>query len=104
MASFVNRWLRGTVLGVMLLLAATANLVSFSYDADDDDDTPPVNVELNIVTSTKKPAHLVKHHSSTRVSHVACERPSPDQTPCAGFEPALSLDKSSPQLVIPLRT
>jgi hypothetical protein len=88
----------------MLLLAATANLVSFSYDADDDDDTPPVDVELNIVTSTKRPAHLVKQHSSTCVAHVECEKPPLDQKTSAGFEPASLLDKSSPQLVIPLRT
>lgn len=104
MVSVPNRWLRATVLGVMLLLAATANLVSFSYDADDDDDTPPVNVELSIVTSPERPAHLVKHHLSMRVPHVPCERPSSDHTGSAQFDSSSLLDKTSPQLVIPLRT
>ena len=39
---------RGTGDG-MLLLAGAANLVCLSFDADDDDDTPPISVELNLL-------------------------------------------------------
>ena len=104
MVSFLNRLLRGTVLGLMLLLAATANLVSFSYDADDDDDTPPVNIELNIVTSTKKPAHLVKHHSSVPASRVENEGIAVEETASTALHSVLPIEKASPQLAIPLRT
>jgi hypothetical protein len=54
MTQFFHRIFRGTILALMLLLAGTANLVSVSYDADDDEDTPPVTVELNLVAPCKK--------------------------------------------------
>jgi hypothetical protein len=77
--------------------------VSISYDADDDDDTPPITVELSIVAPTKKAAHLIRQHSSTRVSHLRHETPVTEQIAAAELEPALLLEKSSPQLIIPLR-
>lgn len=103
MASFVNRLLRGMVVGVMLLLAATASLVSFSYDADDDDDTPPITIELSIVAPAKRPAHLIKQQSPARVSHLRDEETPASQIASAELEPVLLLAQGSPQLVIPLR-
>jgi hypothetical protein len=40
---------RNLILAVMLLLAVAASLVSFSYDADTQDDIPPVTVELKFL-------------------------------------------------------
>jgi hypothetical protein len=40
---------RNFILALMLLLAVAASLVSFSYDADDQDDIPPVTVELKFL-------------------------------------------------------
>ena len=45
-----HRWLRGLVLGCMVLLAGTASCSCDSYDPDPYDDTPPiVTVEFNYV-------------------------------------------------------
>ena len=44
------KWLRGLVLGCMILLAGTASCSCDSYDPDPYDDTPPVvTVEFNYV-------------------------------------------------------
>lgn len=40
---------RKFILALMLLLAVAASLVSFSYDADAQDDIPPVTVELKFL-------------------------------------------------------
>ena len=40
---------RNFTLALMLLLAVAASLVSFSYDADTQDDIPPVTVELKFL-------------------------------------------------------
>lgn len=40
---------RNFILALMLLLAVAASLVSFSYDADTQDDIPPVTVELKFL-------------------------------------------------------
>ena len=45
-----HRWLRGLVLGCMVLLAGTASCSCDSYDPDPYDDAPPVvSVEFNYV-------------------------------------------------------
>ena len=45
-----HRWLRGLVLGCMVILAGTASCSCDSYDPDPYDDTPPVvTVEFNYV-------------------------------------------------------
>jgi hypothetical protein len=104
MRSFVNRLLRGAVLGVMLLVAATANLVSFSYDADGDDETPPVNVELSIVAPNKKLAHVVRQHAPARRLGFEVQGFFIQQPASLEFESQLPLDMSSPQFVVPLRS
>jgi hypothetical protein len=40
---------RNLILALMVLLAVAASLVSFSYDADTQDDIPPVTVELKFL-------------------------------------------------------
>jgi len=45
-----HRWLRGLVLGCMVILAGTASCSCDSYDPDPYDDTPPVvTVDFNYV-------------------------------------------------------
>jgi hypothetical protein len=50
---------RNFVLSLMLLLAVAASLVSFSYDADAQDDIPPVTVELKFLPQ----APIVSHNA-----------------------------------------
>jgi hypothetical protein len=104
MAFWLKRLLRGSVVGLMLLLAATANLVSFSYDADDDDDTPPITVEINVGAPVKKATHLVKQQSSAEAAQLKSQVPVAEQIASAGVSPVPRLHLTSPQLVIPLRT
>ncbi|HET9838681.1 MAG TPA: hypothetical protein VFR84_10630 [Candidatus Angelobacter sp.] len=104
MAFWLKRLLRGSVVGLMLLLAASANLVSFSYDADDDDETPPVTVELSIGAPVKKAAHLVRQQSSAEAAPPKDHLPAAEQMASAAVLPSLRLHPNSPQLVIPLRT
>jgi hypothetical protein len=105
MASWLKKWLRGTVVGLMLLLAAAANLVSFSYDADDDDDTPPITVELSLSAPVRKAAHLVRQQSSTHTIRVKDEARAARQTAPSVAERVRHLHTAtSPQVVTPLRT
>jgi hypothetical protein len=89
------------VLGVMILLAATASLVSMSYDSDDRDDAPPVTVELKFLLQSSRtgadirtsaitgsPNFLRESHSTTRVADVGYASP--------------QLEKDYSQLLIPL--
>ncbi len=57
MSKILYKCFRGAVLGLMLLLAGAANLVCVSYDTDNDEDTPPITVEMNLVTP-RKHTHL----------------------------------------------
>jgi|SRR5579864_5336346 len=57
MYKILYKCFRGAVLGLMLLLAGAANLVCVSYDTDNDEDTPPITVEMNLVTPRKN-THL----------------------------------------------
>jgi hypothetical protein len=101
MAPFLHRLLRGAVLGMMLLIAGAANLICVAYDADDNDETPPVTVELSVVAPCKKSLHVPK---TQRHAGIGEEKPQTEIAPSLAFESAPLLDKASPQLVVPLRT
>ncbi|MGZ4854803.1 MAG: hypothetical protein ACXVKH_06215 [Candidatus Angelobacter sp.] len=105
MAPFLHRLLRGAVLGMMLLIAGTANLICVSYDADNDDETPPVTVELNLVAPCKKSLHIARNQNQAGTHD---QKAQPEQQPevmaSVAFESLPLLDKASPQLVVPLRT
>jgi hypothetical protein len=103
MGRFLHKLLRGAILGMMLLLAGTANLVCLSFDADDDEDTPPVSVELNIVAPCKKSIQLPKPHSP-RTFRLRDEKPVTTHLASTAFEAPILLDQESPQLLVPLRT
>jgi len=54
MQSFISSSLRISLIGVMLLVAAAANLICISYDANDQDDIPPVSVDLKFVQESPR--------------------------------------------------
>src|SRR5882672_4960048 len=99
MAPFLHRLLRGAVLGMMLLIAGAANLICVAYDADDNDETPPVTVELSVVAPCKKSLHVPKTQNHAGIGE---EKPQTEGRTSLAFESAPLLDKASPQLVVPL--
>src|SRR5258707_7624924 len=101
MAPFLHRLLRSAVLGMMLLLAGTANLICVAYDADDDDETPPVTVELSLVAPCKKSLHTPGTQNHAGFRDV---KPQTEVMVQVAFESAALLTQDSPQLVVPLRT
>jgi hypothetical protein len=87
---------------MMILLAGAANLVCVSYDTDDDEDTPPITVELNLLTPSRKNLH-VPQLQSARFSPHRDDKPLTELHAGVQFEAIPLLSKSSPQLVVPLR-
>jgi hypothetical protein len=107
MKPLLTRYLRGAVLGMMLLLSGMAGMVCFSYDADGDDSTPPVTVEFNGVVPSKKGIQVSSPRSSTVAHHVRdAQQPALELMASVNVlsaSSAAALDKGSPQLVVPLR-
>jgi hypothetical protein len=106
MKPLLTRYLRGAVLGMMLLLSGMAGMVCFSYDADGDESTPPVTVEFNGVVPSKKGVQVLSMRSSAVAQHVRDTQPAAtDLLVSLSFlsVPAMDMDKGSPQLVVPLR-
>src|SRR5947209_13208652 len=101
MTSFLHRLFRGAVLGMMLLLAGTANLICVSYDADDDDDTPPITIELSLAAPCRKSLHVPKNQSH---AGIPSEKPLSEPMASVVLESIPLLTKAAPQLVVPLRT
>ena len=88
----------------MFLLAGTANLVCVSYDTDNDEDTPPITVELSIVAPSKKDVQVAAPQARTQTFRLRDEKPLvPKATPLAVATPTL-LDQKTPELQVPLRT
>lgn len=104
MAPFLYKFLRGAVLGLLFLLAGTANLVTLSCDADDDEDTPPISIELNILTPSKKIVQVSTPRSNSQAFHLGDEKPVTARAASAVFESPTLLEQKSPQLQVPLRT
>jgi hypothetical protein len=106
MKPLLTRYLRGAVLGMMLLLSGMAGMVCFSYDADGDESTPPVTVEFNGVVPSKKGIQVSSPSSSTVAHHVGNTQPASTELLASVNYlsiPAMDMDKGSPQLVVPLR-
>lgn len=106
MKLFITRFLRGAVLGTMLLLSGMASMVCFSYDADNDASTPPVTVEFNGVVPSKKGIQLSGTRRSVVAHHVrGTEPPAADLVAQVVFLTASvpALIQASPQLLVPLR-
>jgi hypothetical protein len=108
MLLLAHRFVRGAVLGLMLLLAGTAYCSCDSYDPDPYDDTPPVvTVEFNYVVpsrvSIRRPNAQTKNrlslYSGNKVQRVS-------STELPGFSEArvdFAFRQSPPQWAIPLR-
>ena len=75
MKPLLTKYIRGAVLGMMLLLSGMAGMVCFSYDADGDDSTPPVTVEFNGVVPSKKGIQISSPHSSAVAHHARGAQP-----------------------------
>jgi hypothetical protein len=104
MKPLLTKYLRGAVLGMMLLLSGMASMVCFSYDADGDESTPPVTVEFNGVVPSKKGIQVSSPRSSAVAHHVRdTQQPSVEFLASLRLSSAPALDKGSPQLVVPLR-
>ena len=106
MKPLLTRYLRGAVLGMMLLLSGMAGMVCFSYDADGDESTPPVTVEFNGVVPSKKGIQVSSLRSSAVAQHVRDTQPVATELLASVSYlsiPATDMDKGSPQLVVPLR-
>jgi hypothetical protein len=102
MTSFLHKLLRGSVLAVMILLAGAANLICVSYDADDDDDTPPVTVEMSLAAPCRKTLHVPQQQqiqASVITEEICAELIAPVRS-----ESALAFSQTAPQFVVPLRT
>jgi hypothetical protein len=107
MKPLLTKYIRGAVLGMMLLLSGMAGMVCFSYDADSDDSTPPVTVEFNGVVPSKKGIQISSPHSSAVAHHARGAQPlellASVNTLAVCFSSTPTLDKGSPQLIVPLR-
>lgn len=96
------RSIRGFTIGVTLLLAAAANLMYFSCDADHDKTTPPVIVEFHFVVRAQSGAGF---HASLVPVRLA---PAQNQTQAVSFSPLpsdgrpLRIGQLSAQVVFPL--
>ncbi|HEV7520563.1 MAG TPA: hypothetical protein VGP89_05645 [Candidatus Angelobacter sp.] len=101
MAPFIHRLLRAAVLGMMLLLAGSFDFTCVSYDADADDDTPPVTVEMSLAAPCKKSLNAFK---SQNHAGVRGEKGQTQLLIAVAFESDPLLAQRSPQLVVPLRT
>jgi hypothetical protein len=105
MKPLLTKFVRGAVLGMMLLLSGMASMVCFSYDADGDESTPPVTVEFNGVVPSKKGVQVSSPRSSAVAHHLRDTQPlSHDSLASVNLLSVPALDKGSPQLVVPLRT
>jgi len=106
MKLFITRFLRGAVLGMMLLLSGMASMVCFSYDADNDESTPPVTVEFSGIVPSKKGIQISGPRRSVVAHHIrGAEPPAADSLMPVVLSMAAvpALIQASPQLLVPLR-
>lgn len=106
MFSLIHKPSRLGLLAITLMLVGAANLFTLSVDTDDDDDTPPITVELNFIAPARKSAHV---HQTEPVRHLKVSDARLG-SPKAGLSTIRHISLShlpkpdSPQFVIPLRT
>src|SRR5215467_8436875 len=93
----VHRLLRGTILGLMCLLAGTANCSCDSYDPNPYDDAPPVvTVEFNYVV----PSGVSLRRPGAHVSYPP-QALSPSYTSSVTMVSVLALAPRVPQSISP---
>lgn len=88
----------------MFLLAGTANLVCVSYDTDNDEDTPPITVELSIVAPSKKDVQVAAPQAPTQTFRLRDEKPLVHEAASKDLLMTTLLDQKTPELQVPLRT
>ena len=94
-------------LSVFLLLLGAANLFTLSIDDDDDEATPPIQVEMNFVASSKKAIVIqaarerARHHSHAAPVQLQYQH---EDLNVVAYAPSLTANSASPQQVTPLRT
>ena len=103
--SFWHKSIRGVLVGLMLLVTGAAPMVIVSVDNDNDDDTPPITVELNLVAPSRKSMHLPATQAK-QVTATGHRETFSKATLASHHHPTVALehDLGSPQLVVPLRT
>jgi hypothetical protein len=100
----MHKTFRRAILGMMLLLTASAPLFTMSIDADDDDDTPPITVELNLVAPAQRSVESQSEHAVRQVSSTGHREVFRNSVFSSHYQPTLNAEAGSPQLVVPLRT
>jgi len=103
-----HKWIRGLVLGCMVLLAGTASCSCDSYDPDPYDDTPPVvTVEFNYVVpgqiNIRRPQNQNERPVTLDSGNNLQQLPFPEVTGLYETLVVSPLLHSSPQWAIPLR-
>jgi hypothetical protein len=98
----VSPYFRIYLVGVMLVLAASANLLCISYDANDQDDIPPVTVELKFIFQVPKASAHVQANAlllpRAVLAQGALAQSNDSSVPVLRSEAV----KRSPQLLLPL--
>lgn len=104
MNSSFTKYCRTAVLAMMILLSGMASMVCLSYDADGDESTPPVTVEINGIIPNKKSAQIPEPRSIEAASHFQSVELTP-AVAMASVEPSFApqLDSNSLPLLVPLR-
>jgi hypothetical protein len=103
-----HRFIRGSVLGLMLFLAGTAYCSSDSYDPDPYDDAPPVvTVEFNYVVpsrvSIRRPNAQTKNRLSLYSGNQALRVTATELPGFPETQVDLAFRQSPPQWATPLR-
>jgi hypothetical protein len=95
-----TKYIRATMVVIALLLASTANLVDFSYDADHDETTPPVVVNLQFVLRAQRsvPRAVTVAQIAVRLNFFVQSSP----LPALRAETALVPIERPPQHLLPL--
>ena len=89
------------VLGAMLLLVATASLVSVSYDSDDRDEAPPVTLEMKFLLQSPRASSDLRTHA-VAVSPAFLRNGYPKTRVAAVRYISLQSEKGHSQLLVPL--
>jgi hypothetical protein len=103
MSKILYKCFRGAVLGLMLLLAGAANLVCVSYDTDNDEDTPPITVEMNLVTPRKNTHLPNKNVQAETIRQKDLQAASPTLVAALSIRSLPILNTSLLQQDLPLR-
>jgi hypothetical protein len=102
-----HRWIRGLLLGCMVLLAGTASCSCDSYDPDPYDDVPPVvTVEFNYVVPGRVNIRRPQNQNKRPIRIAGNKSQQPPLAEVGGLYETLVVSPllhGSPQWAIPLR-